>query len=67
MHFGTLDAVFAADDETLTEIPDVGAITAANIRAWYARPTNQQMIEQLRQAGSILKIRRSLWTSPSPG
>lgn len=51
MHFGTLDAVFAADDETLTEIPDVGAITAANIRAWYARSTNQQMIEQLRQAG----------------
>lgn len=49
--FGSLDALMAADQETLTEVRDVGAITAENIVSWFANPQSQHMIARLREAG----------------
>ncbi len=49
--FGTMDALMQATIEELTEVPDVGAITAQNIADWFAQPQSQHMIERLRQAG----------------
>ena len=51
IHFGNLDAVMAADAETLTAIRDVGAITAQNICQWFANADNRAMVEKLRAAG----------------
>ena len=51
MHFGTLDALAAASAEELTEIPDVGAVTADSIVAWMAAPQSRDLIERLRAAG----------------
>ena len=49
--FGNLDALMNATCEELTQVQDVGEITARNIADWFAQPQSQHMIEKLRQAG----------------
>ncbi len=49
-HFGSLDALMAASLEELTEVPDVGAVTAESIAAWFRQPQSQHMIQRLREA-----------------
>lgn len=51
LHFGNLEAVARADEESLQETPDVGPIVAAHIVAFFRQAHNQQVIEALRQAG----------------
>ena len=50
-HFGSLDALMAATVEELTDVPDVGLVTAENIAAWFAQPQSKHMVERLRDAG----------------
>ena len=50
-HFRSLEAIGTADQETLTQVPDIGEITAANIVTWFARPENQALAEKLKRAG----------------
>jgi DNA ligase (NAD+) len=50
-HFGSLDALMAADEEALQQVPDVGPIVAASIRHFFAEHHNADVVEQLRQAG----------------
>ena len=50
-HFGSLDALLAADETQLTQVPDVGPIVAASIVHFFAEPHNRAVIEQLRGAG----------------
>ena len=49
--FRTLDSLINADLQTLTEVPDVGQITAQNIVDWFAQPQAREMIERFRDAG----------------
>ena len=49
--FGDLDRLASAGLEELTAVNDVGAVTAENIRAWFAAPQSRHMVERLRQAG----------------
>ena len=49
--FGTLDALMEADEERLTQVSDVGEITARSIAAWFRAPQSRHMIQRLRQAG----------------
>ena len=56
--FGTLDALMAASLEELTEVPDVGAVTAENICGWFAQEQAQHMIQQLREAGVNFESKR---------
>jgi len=58
--FGTLDALMNATVEELTQIPDVGAVTAQNIVEWFQQPQSQQMIEKLRNAGVNFESKRSM-------
>ncbi len=46
-HFGTLDAILAADEETLTGVEGVGPIMAARIAAFFAEPHNAENIARL--------------------
>jgi DNA ligase (NAD+) len=50
-HFGSLDALMQADEETLLEVADVGPVVAASIAHFFAEPHNREVIEQLRSAG----------------
>ena len=49
-HFGTMDALMAATAEELTEIDDVGAITAQCIVDYLAQPQSRDLIARLRAA-----------------
>lgn len=57
-HFHTLDALMAADEETLTAVPDVGAITARCLIEWFQNPQSQHLVETLRQAGVQMQSSR---------
>ena len=50
-HFGSLEAVMAADSEALLAVPDVGPIVAAHIEHFFAEPHNREVVESLRAAG----------------
>ncbi len=50
-HFGALDALMAADIESLQRVPDVGPVVAASILNFFAEPHNREVIEQMRAAG----------------
>ncbi len=49
--FGSMDALMAATCEELTEVPDVGDITAGFIVDWFAQEQSRILIERLRHAG----------------
>ncbi len=55
MHFKTFDALSAATVEELTEINDVGAVTAQCIVEYLAQPQAQDLIRRLREAGVNMK------------
>ncbi len=48
--FGSLDRLMEADEAALTEVRDIGAITAESIVRWFANPQSRHMIERLREA-----------------
>ena len=50
-HFQTLDALMAADVETLTNIPDVGEIIAKSIINYFSQQENQALIKELKALG----------------
>lgn len=56
--FGTLDALMQASLEELTEVPDVGSVTAQNIADWFSQPQAQEMVERLRLAGVNFESKR---------
>ena len=49
--FRTMDAFLQATEEELTEIRDVGAVTARYIREFLDAPESQDLIRRLKEAG----------------
>jgi DNA ligase (NAD+) len=58
-HFATLDQVFAASAEQLTETEDIGEVIARSIVDWHGDLENRKLIERLSQAG--LNFKSSLY------
>lgn len=58
--FGNLDALMEASVETLTEVPDVGGITAESIYGWFRQAQSKHLVERLRQAGVNFESRRTV-------
>ncbi len=50
-HFGGLDVLMQADEESLIAVPDVGPEVAASIRSFFAEAHNLDVIERLLAAG----------------
>jgi DNA ligase (NAD+) len=50
-HFGSLDALVAADEAALLEVSDVGPVLAKSIHQFFAERHNREVIAQLRAAG----------------
>jgi DNA ligase (NAD+) len=53
--FATLDDVFAAGVNQLTECEDVGEVIAQSVVQWHGDKGNQELIERLRKAGLNFK------------
>ena len=58
--FGSLDALMNATAKELTEVPDIGEITAANIASWFEQPQSRHMVERLREAGVNFDSKRTI-------
>ena len=58
--FGNMDALMNASEEELTQVSDVGAITAAYICDWFRQEQSQHMILRLRQAGLNFECKRQI-------
>lgn len=50
-YFPDLDSLMQADVQALTQIPDIGEITARFIVDWFENPQSQHLIKMLREAG----------------
>ena len=50
-HFGGLNALMAADEGALQQVPDVGPVVAQSIVQFFAEPHNREVIAQLIAAG----------------
>lgn len=50
-HFKTLDKLRNAEIETLQQVPDVGLVTATNVRNFFDNPTQSQLVNDLLEAG----------------
>jgi DNA ligase (NAD+) len=56
-YFGSMEALAAADTETLTAVGDIGGVTAKNILEWFANPQSQHLLTRLREAGVNMESR----------
>ena len=50
-HFGSIRALFEANEEQLCEIADIGGVTAAAVRAFFDLPETRDLIDRLEAAG----------------
>ena len=53
LHFGSLDRLIQADEQTLLQVADVGPVVAQCLRQFFSEPHNLQVIRQLRDAGVV--------------
>ena len=58
--FGSLDNLMNATLEELTQVNDVGEVTAANIYGWFHQEQSVHMVERLRAAGVNFESKRVL-------
>lgn len=50
-HFGSLDALAAADEVVLQQVSDVGPVVAASIVRFFGEPHNREVVGDLRKQG----------------
>ena len=65
--FPTLDALMEATYFDLTEIPDIGPVTAQYIVDWFASPQSQHQLRLLREAGVSFESREEIVDSRFAG
>lgn len=65
--FGSLDVLMEASVEELTEVPDVGQVTAQSIFDWFHSEQSRHMVERLRDAGVNFASKRVISDSRFAG
>ena len=59
-HFGSMDALANASVEELTEVSDVGGVTAESIFDWFHAPQSQHLLQRLKDAGVNMESKRTI-------
>lgn len=69
LHFATMDALIAANEEQLLEVNDVGPVVAQSILAYFSDPLNVELVEQLIADGIHwpVIVKRDLTQAPLAG
>ncbi|PFG08427.1 NAD-dependent DNA ligase LigA [Marinobacter sp. LV10MA510-1] len=52
-YFGNLEAIAEADENALQAVSDVGPIVAGHLHSFFEQPHNQEILQNLKQAGVI--------------
>ncbi len=65
-HFGSLDALAAASQEELQQIPGIGPKLAESIADWFSRETNRRVLAKLKAAGVRTEVERGEVAGPQP-
>ena len=55
-YFGSLDNIFAASEEELSQVDGVGQTLAQSIKEWIANDWHKEIVERWRKAGVLLEI-----------
>lgn len=63
LRFGSLDALAAADAQTLQTVEGVGPEIATALLAWFERPQNRELVEHLREVG--VRLADPEWRDPT--
>jgi len=50
-HFGDIEALMAADEAQIQQVPDVGPVVAAHVARYFADPANRELMAALRARG----------------
>lgn len=58
--FGNLENLMAADVEALTQVEDIGEITARSIVSWFSQPQSEHLIRRLKEAGVNMESLRRI-------
>lgn len=66
-HFKSLEELMEAGEQELTQIDDIGAITAKFIVEWFSLPQSQHLINRLREAGVSFESREEIKDSRFAG
>ncbi|MBQ0102157.1 MAG: NAD-dependent DNA ligase LigA [Firmicutes bacterium] len=53
-----IEKLFDADTETLTQIPDVGEITAESIKAFFSHPDTRKTLDLMKACGVVTKAEK---------
>ena len=59
-HFGSMEALASASIEELTEVSDVGGVTAENIYDWFHAPQSIHLLQRLQAAGVNMESKRTV-------
>lgn len=59
-YFGSMEALAEASVEELTQVSDVGVVTAQNIFDWFHAPQSRHLLERLKEAGVNMENKRTL-------
>lgn len=51
LHFGNLDKLMQANEDSLQQVPDIGPVVAQSIVRFFSEPHNREVIERLRACG----------------
>ncbi len=65
-HFGTLEALRAADLEALQGAPDVGPVVAASVHGFFREPANLRVLDRLRDEAGIRPPREEAQPAAGP-
>jgi len=65
-HFGSLDALMAADEDALQAVPDIGPVVAGHLVAFFRQSHNRDVIIALRRSGIHWPEQESRGARPLP-
>ena len=55
-HFGSMDAIIAADHEALVNVPEIGEIIAISVSDYFSNDENIALVNRLREVGLQIEI-----------
>ena len=59
LHFGTIEAIMAADADEIAEIDGFGRIMAESVSSYFSLPETKELIEHLRELGVMMPSAKS--------